>query len=187
VSDNSEFSSRSATFLLLVVLWTAHLRSSALRISQFIELFQKFPVSLHDAHLAAYRTWVFHSQPRGNPFGTRRRPPPDQGGHHGLSFIAFPQAGQLRRTGWQFQLPPILQNQPLGVPLAVILLKAIGLPALSRLDPRVEAWRKLPLAHRSSSVNYAGYLASQVEEQRLDDEDDAACEQRVTDPVNAVI
>jgi hypothetical protein len=52
-------------------------------------------------------------------------------------------------------------------------------------DALAEAWRKLPPAHRSSLVDYAGYLASQVEEQRLDDEDDAAWEQRVADPVKA--
>jgi hypothetical protein len=62
---------------------------------------------------------VSHLQPRGNPLGTRRRPPPDQGGHHRLAFIAFPQPGQLRRTGWQSQLRPVFQNQPLGIPLAL--------------------------------------------------------------------
>ncbi len=36
-------------------------------------------------------------------------------------------------------------------------------------------------------MDYAGYLASQVEEERLDDEDDAALGQRATDPVKAAI
>jgi hypothetical protein len=53
---HSGTSSRSVTFLLLVGLGTAHLHSMASRIFQFIELFQKFPVPVHDAHLAAYRT-----------------------------------------------------------------------------------------------------------------------------------
>lgn len=44
------------------------------------------------------------------------------------------------------------------------------------------AWHKLPSSQKSSLIDFASYLAAQLEEEKLDSEDEAAWDRRFADP-----